>query len=207
MPNMTPYTGQMAYSTAAPAVGIPRFTNKRSKRGQFFDLANNDLIPQIEQRTGRSDTLNAAADSALLDPEGQAERYQGIYQQAANAFAAPAMRDFKDQQDQRSANVASRFGGNVSGEEIRQTNQANDVFSRNLTEALAALAPQAAQQGQNYTGQLQDAAGAATGQGDVLRNQLLQGILGAPNKKKKKGLLSGVGNFLGQVAPAAIAAL
>lgn len=163
----------------------------------FKGQANSDLIPEIDQRQGRADRLGQAADDALLNPGKTAGMFRSYYQDAANAFTANAMRDFTNQQDAIGANVASRFGGNVSGEEIRSRNVFQDQFSRNLGETLAGMAPQAAQQGMQYADQLQGAAGSAAGEADLLRQLLMQGILGTKRKKKGGGLFGALGTVVG----------
>lgn len=173
-----------------------------SRNTRLHDMQHAYIDPQLKARDRRSTRLQGEADQALADPAGQAGLFQGYYQQAANAFTAPAMRDFTQTQSRLGANVASRFGGNASGEEIRQTNQAGDIFSRNLTEALAGLAPQAAAQGLQHTGMLQQQAQSSTTDADQLRAMLLQNILGVQDKKGG-GILGALGNIGGAVAGAA----
>lgn len=192
----------MAYSQTGSTVPRP-MRNKLGSATQniwwFKNQANTDLIPSIDERQGRADTLGAAADKALLDPTGTAGMFRSYYQDAANAFTSQAMREFGNQSDAIGANVASRFGGNVSGEEARQRNVFQDQFSRNLGETLADMAPEAAQMGMQYTNQLQQAAGSATGEADILRQLLMQGILGTKRKKKGGGLLGALGTAIGGV--------
>lgn len=193
-----------AYSQASDAGStLPRpMRNRLNKTGRFQQWANQDLLPSLDERQERGNRLQGQADDALADPVGTAGLFRGFYQDAAEGFTAPAMRAFQSQSQELGANVASRFGGNVSGEEIRQTNAFQDQFSRNLAEQLAGLAPQAAQQGMAYTGQLQQAAGNATGEADILRQLLLSGILGTKRGRKKKGggILGAIGGAIGGVA-------
>ena len=171
-----------------------------SLTSRLHDMQRTYIDPQLQQRDRRSTALQGQADAALADPTGQAGIYQDYYQKAADAFTAPAMRDFTQTQSRLGANVASRFGGNASGEEIRQTNQAGDVFSRNLTEALAGLAPQAAAAGQRHTDQLVGAANASTTDADQLRQIMLQNILGmAQQKPSGGGILGAIGGIGGGI--------
>lgn len=170
-----------------------------SRNSRLHDMQHTYIDPQLHQRDQRSTALQGQADAALGDPAGQGKLFQDFYQQAANAYAAPALRDFTQSQSRLSANVASRFGGNASGEEIRQTGQAGDMFSRNLTEALAGLAPQAAAQGLQHTGMLSQAAQQSTTDADQLRALLLQNILGVQDKKGG-GILGALGTIGGGIA-------
>ena len=194
-----------AYSQTGSTVPRP-MRNKLGSTTQniwwFKQQANDDLIPSINDRQERADTLGSAADEAILNPVGTAGLFRSFYEDMAKGITAPAFREFANQQDALGANVASRFGGNVSGEEIRQRNVFQDQFSRNLGETLAGMAPQAAQQGLQYTGQLQQAAGNATSEADILRQLLMQGILGTKRKQKKSGLLGALGTAVGAVGGA-----
>lgn len=91
---------------------------------------------------------------ALKNPAAPGQAYQGFFNEAAQGYAAPAMRDFAKTLSGVQANTAARFGGNASTEESRQEYNTSDLFSRNLSEALARLAPQAAQLGLQYTREL-----------------------------------------------------
>lgn len=187
-----PYTGGMAYSQGRSPMRI-----KSGQRGRFARFANRDLFPELTGRDQRADDLAGPADDALANPEQTIGTFRGYYEDLANGFAAPALRDLGNQRDANRANVATRFGGNISGEEIRQDNTITDSFSRSMSEALARLAPQAVEQGLGYAGQLEEKRGRAASESDQLRNLILQGLLGTKKRKKKGG---GIWGALGSAA-------
>jgi hypothetical protein len=138
---------------------------------------------RIRGRQKRTDDLLGQYDEALSDPEGQANRFRDVFEDYAEGFAAPQQRDFQDSIQGVAGSVAARFGGNASGEEQRQVMQAGDLFSRNLTEALSRLAPEALAAGFNYTNMLGDAAGNAQNAEDRLRALIAQLALGRKDKE------------------------
>ncbi len=152
-----------------------------NKAKQRFEQAK---YRDIRQRSARSTGLYDLYGSALADPTGQTAKYQGAFDTAAQGMAAPAMRDFTQQLASVQGNTAARFGGNASTEENRGVYNTSDLFSRNLSEALARLAPQAVTAGQNATGELGTAARGATGELD----QALGGF--DPTKLKKGNALA-----------------
>lgn len=160
----------------------------------------------LNQEAGREATANRRAgryEDALYDPEGTANRYADIYRKAGEAIAAPAMRDFNQTLARTGANVASRFGGNVSSEELRQGYNTSDLFSRNLGEALARLGGEQVQAGQQWTGQMGDAASQGAAERDRLEQAILQGLGMGRAQKQKKGPL----DYLSAVGGAAAAFL
>jgi len=161
-----------------PYTGLGNRAKQQFTKQQYTDIG---------QRADRSAGLYDLYGSALADPVAQGRKFQGFFDEAAHGIAAPAMRDFDQSLATVSANTAARFGGNASSEEQRNVYNTSDLFSRNLSEALARLAPQAAQMGQNYTGELGTAARGATSELD----QLLMGF--DPTKLKKSNGLAKLG--------------
>jgi hypothetical protein len=158
-----------------PYTGLGNRAKQRFAKQQYADIG---------QRYGRSAGLYDLYGSALADPAAAGHKFQGFFDEAARGITAPAMRDFTNTLSGVQANTAARFGGNASSEESRQTYNTSDLFSRNLAEALARLAPQAAQLGQNYTSELGGAARGATSELD----DLLRGF--DPTKLKRGNALA-----------------
>lgn len=166
-----------------PYTSLGHKARQRFEQGKYRD---------IQQRGTRTAGLYDLYGSALADPAAQGRKFQGFFDEAAQGIAAPAMRDFTNQLTTVGANTAARFGGNVSSEEQRQTYNTSDLFSRNLSEALARLAPQAAQMGQNYTGELGTAArGSEAGLDELL------GMFDPKKLAKGKGFLKTLGTLAG----------
>lgn len=156
------------------------------------------LEPQYADREARTKRLQGQYDAALADPTAAATRFSDFFKTAADTYGAQANRDFSNTLARTQANTAARFGGNASSEEQRNVYNTSDLFARNLTEALAGYAPQAAQMGLNYTGQLGQAAGNAEGSLDDLSRLILSGIGMYPKKEKGGSVLGAlVGGGLG----------
>lgn len=165
------------------------------------------LLPQESYRAERQGAANERYDAALADPTGTADQFGKYFQEAAAGFAAPAMRDFTNNVSRVQANTASRFGGNASTAESKDVYNTSDLFSRNLSEAIARLAPQAAGMGLQYTGMLGSAANQATGDRDNLSSLELQGIGMFPQPKKKASALGGLVGAAASFLPGAKEAL
>lgn len=168
-------------------LGLPGSFRGTQQGAGAFNAAY--LIPQEEDATLRAHDLAGRYDTELADPTHAAGLFSSFYDKAAQGFAAPAMRDFANTISGVQANTAARFGGNASSEEGRNVYNTSDLFSRNLSESLARLAPQAVSQGLDYTGQLGQAAGGAANERDQLNQQVLSGINMYGAKKKKGNLL------------------
>lgn len=188
-----------------PYVQPYRSLGKRAKQhfaeGQYRD---------VQQRSDRTAGLYSLYGSALADPAAQGRKFTGFFNEAAQGIAAPAMRDFSQQLATVGANTAARFGGNASTEEQRNVYNTSDLFSRNLSEALSRLAPQAAQMGQNYTGELGTAARGSEGGLDAVLSTFDPKKLAKGNGMLKTlGGLAGTaaGSFLGPFGAAAGAKL
>lgn len=170
------------------------------------DFNANYLLPEEENATLRAHSLAGQYDTALSDPNKTAGLFSSFYNTAAQGIAAPAMRDFRNTLSNVQANTAARFGGNASSEESRNIYNTSDLFSRNLSESLARLAPEAVGQGLQYTSQLGEAAGQSAGERDRLNSLILQGVgmYGQPKKKGNiGGLLGGIaGSILGPIGGA-----
>lgn len=181
----------------------PQYGNELDRQGRFELTAGRQR--QVG-RMARSDRLAGAADQALLDPTGTADRFGSYFQTAAQGIAAPALRDFANTLSNVQGSTAARFGGNASTEETRNGFNASDLFSRNLSEALARLAPQQAQMGLDYAGQLQGSAAGAAGEEDRLRGDIIQ-LVGTqkPAKQKKSVLGTIAGTAAGIATKAALA--
>lgn len=169
--------------------------------GNTNRFLSGNLAPEAEYRSRRSRGADSAYDDALNDPVGTAGLFRGFYQDAADAFTAQAGRDFQRNIGTVAGNIGRRFGGNASSYEQAQVNKAGDVFSRNLTENLAGLAPQAAAQGLQYTGMLGQRSQNAAGNYDQIQQLILQALMQQRNNEKSKGsgLLGKLGGVLGGV--------
>ena len=208
---MQQFTGAPA-NAATGGGGGPRYQPQGYNPGSFDRIKgkyrdtrarrylNRSLVPEEQMRGGRSGFYEGLADETAADPTFRPRMFQGFYEQAGQAIAAPALRDFSQQQAGIMGNIAQRFGGNASSEEARAQTNAADLFSRNLTEALARLAPQAAQTGLESERTLYGQQNAVTAQEDETRRQILaaMGLLG--KKPKKKSALSTLGDVVGTVA-------
>ncbi len=154
---------------------------------------------------GAEATANRRAgnyETALYDPEGTTARFADIYGVAGRAIADPAMRDFDQSMARTGANVASRFGGNVSSEELRAGYNSGDLFTRNLSEALARLGGEQVAAGQNWVGQMGGAAAQSADERDRLRALILQGI--SYGKPRGKNVGEVIGGAIGGIASSAL---
>ena len=173
--------------------------DKRSQR-----YVGGSLLPA---ERGAEATANRRAgnyETALYDPEGTTARFADIYGAAGRAIADPAMRDFDQSMARTGANVASRFGGNVSSEELRAGYNSGDLFTRNLSEALARLGGEQVAAGQNWVGQMGGAAAQSADERDRLRTMILQGLSQGRERKQKPGVLdyvSAIGGAAGAIIP------
>lgn len=161
------------------------------------------LAPQEQERARRAGQSRNAYDAALNDPTGTADLFGKYFRTAAEGISAPAMRDFNSQLGAVRGNVASRFGGNASSEELRNVYNTSDLFSRNLSEALARLAPQQVQAGQSYTQMLGQRSQQDVSDYDRLNQLILQGI-GMFGQGKKRGA-NLPGGLIGSALGAALA--
>lgn len=161
------------------------------------------LGPEAEYRRDRSHTTAQRFDTALGDPTGTADLFGDYFQKRADALSTGANREFGRTIGTVSANIGSRFGGNASTYEQSQVNRAGDVFSRNLTENLAALAPQQAQMGLDYTGMLGNASAQQTAEYDQILQMIQQALQfqrQGEKDKKKGGIAGALGGALGGIA-------
>jgi len=182
------------------------------KRNEDLKTGGTEAGRASREAGGRANEFGGMLQESFRDPTGGANSFLPFFQSAAEGAAAPAMRDFQNVVGTRAANVASRFGGNASTEEQRVVQRTGDDFSRNLTEALARIGPQAIGAAQNRTGQLIGAQGQAGNQ----QADFLQMLLGAAGNQKEKGNIWGkllgtaggvAGSFLGPMGTAAGASL
>ena len=139
--NMTKRFGRPKPAAAAAPARQPfsyssSYTGIGNRAKQQFEKQK---YADVGQRAERSNDLYSLYGSALVDPAGQGKKFQGFFDEAAHGIAAPAMRDFNQQLTTVGANTAARFGGNASSEEQRNVYNTSDLFSRNLSEALARL--------------------------------------------------------------------
>lgn len=149
------------------------------------------LLPAERGAEGMANRRAGMYEDSLYDIEGTVDRFSDIYRKAGEAIAAPAQRDYQQHAARVGANAASRFGGNVSSEELRQGYNTGDLFSRNLSEAMARLGGEQVGAGLNYTGQLGGAAAQAAEERDRLRQMILQGISYAKPRAKPVGEVVG----------------
>ncbi|KPK09553.1 MAG: hypothetical protein AMS20_00070 [Gemmatimonas sp. SG8_28] len=125
------------------------------------------------------------------NPTQAAQGFLPYFQNAISASAAPMLRQAGQDRMRLSANVASRFGGNVSSEEFRQTNQFDDYVARAISEQAAQAGPAAlAAASQNAYGATA-AYGQFAGQEAQLRNQILASIAGQTKDPNFFGQLLG----------------
>lgn len=161
------------------------------------------LVPESQRRGQRAGERRDAYDQALDDPTGTADLFGDYFQRAAEGYAAPQQRVFQNTVASNAANVAGRFGGNASTIETGVIQSTADDFSRNLTEALARLAPQQVAAGQHYTDQLGGASENAGSEYDRSLQFLMDALHDQrKNEKdaKKGGILGAAGGILGGVA-------
>ena len=161
------------------------------------------LSPEAEYRRQRSHDTSQRFDTALGDPTGTADMFGDYFQRRADALSAGANREFGRTIGTVSANIGSRFGGNASTYEQSQVNRAGDVFSRNLTEQLAGLAPEQAQLGLQYTGMLGDASAQQTAEYDQILQMIQQALQfqrQGEKDQKKGGIAGAIGGALGGIA-------
>lgn len=144
----------------------------------------NKLRGQLPKRNERENRINDLYDQSLADPIATAGKFEKGFGDAAAAWAAPQQREFANTITGVAGNVAARFGGNASSEEQRQVGKASDDFTRNLSEQIAQLAPQAFQAGQQYTDALGGASRDANERSDRIRQMILEGVLGIHDKQK-----------------------
>jgi len=129
----------------APFQPFQAISGKKKKNVTGYQSAISKRAGQVG---AERDQLQQMLMSSILNPTQSADTFLSYYQEAANAAAAPALRDFQNIIGNVQANTASRFGGNVSSEEGRMVTRTSDDFTRNLTEALARVGPQAVAAGQ-----------------------------------------------------------
>lgn len=187
------YTGQPGGNPTDASEGTPfghYWGGKGAMKG-FQQGLSSDLIG----RTQREQNLSGLFDNYLANPTSAADLFGKYFQTAAEGYAAPALRDFTGAIKGVSANTARRFGGNASTEENRQVSNASDLFSRNLTESLAQLAPEQVAAGQAYGNQLGTAQANAAGQSDTLKSLLLASLNSTVNTSGTNW-----GKILGQLA-------
>jgi len=189
-------TGGAGYGTsrASDLGGWHEPVDKRSQR-----YVSRSLLGQERGREATANRRSGAYETALYDPEGTTNRFSDIYNKVGQAIAAPAMRDYQQTQARVGANVASRFGGGVSSEELRQGYNTGDLFSRNLGEALARLGGEQVQAGQNWTSQMGQAASQSADERDRLEQLILQGVSMGKPRKQKKGVLDYVNAAAGVI--------
>ena len=167
-----------------------RLTGKRNKDLKRYGRS---LEETRTKRGGGIGTVEQMLMNALGSPTIAAESYLPFYQRAAEGAAAPALRDFEKTVSGVQGNIASRFGGNVSTEETRGVRNVSDDFSRNLTEALARVGPQAVTAGQRHTQQLAGTRG-MLGQEELDFYSLLQNaIMGQKDEGSIWGKMLGKG--------------
>lgn len=147
-----------------------------------------------ESRRGRgkrAQDIDELLWAAFTSPSGGAEGYLPFFEQAAQGAAAPVLRDFNEIVTSRAANVAGRFGGDPTTEEQRVVRGTADDFSRNLTEALARVGPQAISASQAATGQMLGARSVYGQEEADFMSLLLQSALGRKPKESFWGKLAG----------------
>ncbi len=174
-----------------------QFGGNRGKNLKGFGGYLSGRLGQAGRQRGLYDT---SLEGYFADPTGGAEAFLPFFQRAAEGAAAPALRDFQSTVATRAANVASRFGGNPSTTELRTVTRAGDLFSRNLTEALARVGPAAIGASQARGSQLLGARQLYGGEEGDLQQMILASIMqqgkGSPWARIIGALLGGAGGFV-----------
>jgi hypothetical protein len=172
---MPPYRNQ----TQAPAQTgnqSPYFRPGKRNKG-LTDMANY-MSRDLASARFAPDQLQSMILGYYRNPTQAAQGYLPFFQNAIAASAQPMLRQAGQDRMRLSANVASRFGGNVSSEEFRQTNQFDDYVARAISEQAAQAGPAAlAAASQNAYGATA-AYGQMAGQEGQLRSQILAAIAG-----------------------------
>lgn len=176
--------------TPATDLGSRNYRTRAGAAGAYMGAG-------LPERTARRREVQGLYDRNLQDPTKAAGRFNEYIATAARGISDPAMRDFNQELSDVGAQTAARFGGNASSEEMRNVYNTSDLFSRNLTEAIARLAPQGAGLGLQYLGELGGAASAAATEEDRLGQMILEGISTQHNVRKRGG---GLGRALGTIA-------
>lgn len=169
-------------------------------------FAGEQLNPEYNQGLGLQQKIGNAYTQSLANPQQNAQMYGSFFQQAGNAIAQPALQDFNQELAGVQGNTAARFGGNASTEEQRNVYNTSNLFSRNLANSLAALAPQQISAGQAYTNQLGQAYGQASANQAALRNSILSGLSPGANTQYVDPSSQVLPALIGAVGGAAAAA-
>jgi hypothetical protein len=185
-----------------PGGSLPSYAQPPTYRPKRKDENLAGFANFIQGRAGgpgqAGDALLRDLMQRLQDPTGYAEGLLPYFQKSLEGSAAPLLRRAGEDRMRLSANVASRFGGNVSQEELRQTNQFDDLTTRAIMEMSAQLGPQALQAGGQQTNQLLSGYGIASGRESDLQSQILAALAAGKNKDpsfwaKLLGTATGVG--------------
>lgn len=197
-------------SPGSPA-GPPASGNPADKQGFYSDpqwftryapnrvYAGQTLSPEYQTGQGQQNQAYGMYQQALQNPTAAADQFGKYFQSAADAYTKPAMQQFNQQLAQVQGNTAARFGGNASTEEGRNVYNTSNLFSQNLTNALAGLAPQQVAAGQNYTSQLGNAYALQSQNQMALRNAILSGLSPGANQNYVDPGASTLGSVLGTV--------
>lgn len=185
---------QFIQNQAGGGSGIYGGYNNRARTAR--DYMQKRLLPQEGQRQGRANYRNDLYDQALANPEAMAQMYQDIYGQAVEGYARPREEQYLRNSREQSANVASRYGGNVSQEEERQNTLSQEEWAQNIGDIIKQMSGQAVQSGQRQTQIYGQGAEQAMADRDRLTQQILQYI----NMMQEKQGGGWFGNMLGGAA-------
>ena len=192
MPNFLEYRKSQMNPTAPSTSGYPTF--RKGKKNQNLNAWANYMGEQGAGATGQTADMYALMMQRLMDPTGGAQAYMPFFTNAIQAAAQPMIEQAGRDRMKLSANVASRFGGNVGTEEFR----AVGTFDEQLSEAIARMAsqagPNAIQAAQTGTGQAMQGYGMAGARESDIRSQILSALAG---QTQEGGWF---GKFLGTLA-------
>ena len=164
------------------------------KKGKNIRAFGQGLEPLAKGRGEARGSVEGTLMSSLQDPTGGAEAFLPFFERAATAAGQDVTRDFERATDVASARTASRFGGNVSTEEIRSMGGVREDFQDTLSRMLAQIGPQAIGAAQGRTSQLLGARQLFGGEELDVYRMLMQNIQG-----QKEG-----SNFFGKLAGTAL---
>lgn len=162
-------------------------------------FAGQTLSNEYQQGMGQQGLAGQMYQQALANPTAAADQYGKYFQQAADAYTKPAMQQFNQDLARTQGATAARFGGNASSEEGRNVYNTSNLFSQNLTNALAGLAPQQVSAGQQYAAQLGNAYALQSQNQMALRNAILSGLSPGANTPYVDPGASIGGSILGAV--------
>ena len=188
--------GKMRAIQSRAGGGSGIYGGKDDRARTARDYMQKRLLPQERGRFDRADYRNQLYDEALGDPQGMAQMYQGIYGDMIEGYARPREEVYARNSREQSANVASRYGGNVSQEEERQNTLSQEEWAQNIGDIIKQVSGQAVDAGQRQTQMYGQGAQQAGMEQDRLTQMIMQYI----NMMQEKQGGGWFGNMLGGAA-------